>query len=131
MMEELLALKKRREGRLRRQIAAGNQRYKRLENSLKVLRQERSELQTAWLQLGKEGRGKLVRERLHDLQSQLEACFQRDKTLESDILQTEEECQEWLREKALLQEQMHQNRIDQEKLVYVLEEAGDVYSHSI
>lgn len=127
MLEELLALKRRREGRIRRQIAAGNQRYLRLKNSLQALTKERAELQNAWRQLGEEGRGKLARERLHSVQRQLEACFQRDKFLEAEITQTEAECEQWQLEKRRLQQQIHQNRIDQEKLLYVLDEGLDAH----
>ncbi|MCT4700526.1 hypothetical protein MUA02_01210 [Enterobacteriaceae bacterium H20N1] len=128
MLEELLALKRRREGRLRRQIAAGNQRYQRLINCRQALEQERAERQKAWRQLGEEGRGKLAKERLHNLQRQLEAYFQRDKALESEIMQTEAECQQWLQEKQRLQQLFQQNRIDQEKLRYVLDEGLDAHS---
>lgn len=122
MLEQLLAIKRRREGRLRQQLAAGNQRYERLQNSLAAINQERLALQEEWRQLSREGRGKLARERLHQIQRQLEEHFQHDRTLEGEIIQAEMDSAAWLAEKKRVQEKIVLNRIEQEKLRYMLEE---------
>lgn len=125
MLEQLLELKKRREGRLRQKLAAGNQRYEHLCHARMSLVRERKELQQAWLQLGQEGRGRLPRERLHLIKRELEGHFQRDKALEEETNDMDKECQHWLKEKIDIQQKIRRVRIEQEKLEWVLSEGLD------
>ncbi|EOZ9391097.1 hypothetical protein ACQYE5_003061 [Enterobacter cancerogenus] len=128
MLEQLLELKKRREARLRQKLAAGNQRYERLRHNLNSLANERKSLQKSWAQLGQKGCGRLARERLHALKRELEEFFQRDKFLDEEIASLEGECAQWGQERIVLQQQIQQMRIDQEKLEWVLNEGHDAYS---
>lgn len=127
MLEQLLDLKKRRERRLRQQVAAGNQRYEHLRHSQQILMDERRELQQAWQRLGEEGRGKLARDRLYVIQLELEEHFKRDKTLNEEIANVERECESWLTLKEELGQHLHKVRIDQEKLEWILTEGADAY----
>jgi hypothetical protein len=127
MLEQLLTLKKRREGRLRQQLAAGNQRYERLLHTKKTLISERNTLQESWLRLGQESRGKLARERLNAVQRELEEHFKRDKALDEEIADIEQECGRWLLEKDELNLSIKKIRIEQEKLEWVLNEGIDAY----
>jgi len=127
MLNQLLAIKKRREGRLRQQIAVGNQRYEHLQHSLVSLDEERKTLQQAWLLLVQEGKGKLARDKLHVIQRELEARFQRDKALEEEIANVKAECEAWLVEKEKLQQRIQQSRIVQEKLTFIIDEGIDAH----
>ncbi|MEA1063798.1 hypothetical protein QNH14_12600 [Apirhabdus apintestini] len=128
MLEQLLALKRRRESRQRQQLAAGNQRYERLQNSLHALMEERKQLHISWREVGLQSKGKLARERLHEVQRELESHFQRDRALDDEMVQIHQECEQWQREKAVLQQAIQRSRVEQEKLIYVLEEGQDAYS---
>ncbi|HEY3591053.1 MAG TPA: hypothetical protein VGL07_13430 [Buttiauxella sp.] len=112
---------------MRQQLAAGNQRYQQLQHSQQLLVEERKELQLEWSRLGQEGRGKLARDRLYIIQRELEQYYQRDKALEEEISRVESECTTWLSAKADLHKRIQQNRIDQEKLMCLLNEGLDAY----
>ena len=127
MLKQLLTLKKRRERRLRQQMAAGNQRYEQLQHSLQSLNDERKSLQQDWYQLGQEGRGKLARDRLHVIQRELEKHFQNDRALEEEMNSIKAECEAWIQTKAELQQRLQQTRVDQEKLEWIINEDKDAH----
>lgn len=127
MLNQLLAIKKRREGRLRQQISLGNQSYEHLQHRLVSLDEERKTLQQAWLLLGQKGKGKLARDKLHMIQRELEEHFQRDKALKEECVNVKAECEVWLVEKEQLKQRIKQSRIDQEKLTIIIDESIDAH----
>ncbi|MEW9824321.1 MAG: hypothetical protein AB2992_03960 [Candidatus Symbiodolus clandestinus] len=121
-MEQLLAVKKRRESRIRQRISQSEQQIQQIQRQQQQSMQRRGILRTSWQQANRQ-QHPVPQGKLYRLQQQLSDFYQQDQ----EITQQQQTLQQQLADTiAVRQQQQHllrRNRVEQEKLTYVLEES--------
>lgn len=121
MFAQLIEIKKRREGRLRQQLADETQQHQARLKKLEIMIAQRQQLQQEWRQTGREGQGNLSSQALSRLRQRLAGFHREDESLKAACGELETAIHAWPVSRRQLESQIRRATTEQEKLKYLAE----------
>ena len=121
MFSQLIEIKKRREGRLRQQLADETQQHLVRLKNLEIMIAQRQQLQQEWRKTGREGQGNLTSQALSRLRQRLAGFHREDETMKAACSELEAAIRTWPDSRRLLETQIRRATTEQEKLKYLAE----------
>jgi hypothetical protein len=123
MLNQLLALKRRRETRIRHRIAECAQQIQQIQQQQQQGIQQRIDLREAWRQANQQ-RSQVSEGKLYEVQQPLSDFYERDQAITQQQKVLQQELDQVTAQRLEQQNKLQRNRIEQEKLTYVLEESS-------
>jgi hypothetical protein len=123
MLNQLLALKQRREMRIRQRIAQCDQEIRQLQQQQQQSIQQQVELWEAWRQANAQQQ-QVPEGKLYRVQQHLSDFYQRDQGIKQQQKALQQALEQVTAERLQHKQGLQRNRVEQEKLTYVLEESS-------
>lgn len=123
MLNQLLALKQRREVRIRQRIAQCDQQIQQLQQQQQQCIQQRNDLWERW-RLANQQQQQVPEGKLYHVQEHLSDFYQRDQAITQQQKALQQELEQVEAQRLEQKQGLQRNRVEQEKLTYVLEESS-------
>lgn len=123
MLNQLLALKRRRETRIRQRIAQCAQQIQQIQQQQQQGIQQRIELQAAWHQANQQQQ-QVPEGKLYRIQQPLADFYERDQAITQQQKALQQALEQVAAQQLAEKQRLQHNRVEQEKLTYVLEESS-------
>ncbi len=123
MLNQLLALKRRRETRIRQRITQCAQQIQQIQQQQQQCIQQRIELQAAWREANQQ-RPQVPEGKLYRVQQPLSDFYERDQAITQQQKALQQALEQVVAQRLAEKQRLQRNRVEQEKLTYVLEESS-------